>query len=227
VSVGLAAYFHLAFFGAFLPYLAFRSSQALGTRPLPPKVQHFVSQILTLGVFFVLSALVAKKEWIDIFPRTVPDARMLAVGGAALVALVALMRPLWRAKVDARSRQVWLFMPRTGQERFLWVCVSIAAGISEEVTYRGVMFVILWRLTGSPLAAALIAASVFSISHVLQGWKSMAIIFGMALAFQGIAWLSGSLYVSMAVHALYDMTAGFCYGAYGKKLGYPIEPMPA
>jgi hypothetical protein len=54
----------------------------------------------------------------------------------------------------------------------------------------------------------------------------MAIIFGMALAFQMIAWVSGSLYIGMAVHALYDVTAGFHYGAYGEKLGYPIEPMP-
>jgi membrane protease YdiL (CAAX protease family) len=54
----------------------------------------------------------------------------------------------------------------------------------------------------------------------------MAIIFGMALAFQMIAWVSGSLYIAMAVHALYDVTAGFHYGAYGEKLGYPIEPMP-
>jgi len=89
------------------------------------------------------------------------------------------------------------------------------------------MFAILWRLTGSAVAAALIAASIFAISHILQGWKSVTIIFGMALAFQSLAWLSGSLYVSMVVHALYDVTAGFCYGAYGEKLGYPIEPMPA
>jgi membrane protease YdiL (CAAX protease family) len=55
----------------------------------------------------------------------------------------------------------------------------------------------------------------------------MSIIFGFALAFQALAWLSGSLYVAMAVHALYDVTAGLAYGAYGEKLGYPIEPMPA
>jgi hypothetical protein len=41
-----------------------------------------------------------------------------------------------------------------------------------------------------------------------------------------IAWVSGSLYVGMLVHALYDVTAGLFYGAYGEKLGYPIEPMP-
>ena len=90
-----------------------------------------------------------------------------------------------------------------------------------------VSFVLVWRLTGSGLAAALLTAVVFSISHSLQGWKSMAIIFGFAIAFQGIAWISGSLYIGMAVHALYDIAAGFCYGAFGEESNYPIEPLPA
>jgi membrane protease YdiL (CAAX protease family) len=227
MNVGLAGCYHLAFFGAFLPYLAIKSGRALGTRPLPPKVKHFTSQIMVLAFFLVLSALVAKREWIDVLPRAAPEPSMFALGAAVLAAFVVLMRPLWRKRVEERSRKVWLFMPRTRHERFLWAGVSLAAGVSEEVTYRGVMFALLWRLGGSPIAAALIAAVIFSISHFLQGWKSMAIIFTMALAFQLIAWMSGSLYISMAVHALYDVTAGLCYGAYGEKLGYPIEPMPA
>jgi membrane protease YdiL (CAAX protease family) len=227
MKVGLLGYYHLACFGAFIPYLAFKSSRKLDSRPLPPKVSYFSSQIVVLGLFFAFSAFVARREWIDVLPRTVPEPRMFGLGAAVLVALVILMRPLWRQRVEARSRKVWLFMPRTRRERLLWAGCSLAAGISEEVTYRGVMFAILWRLTGSAIAAALIAAAVFSISHFLQGWKSMAIIFGIALTFQAIAWLSGSLYVSMAVHALYDLAAGLAYGMYGEKLGYPIEPMPA
>ena len=42
-----------------------------------------------------------------------------------------------------------------------------------------------------------------------------------------IAWVSGSLYIAMAVHALYDVTAGFYYGAYGEKArDTRSEPMP-
>lgn len=227
MRVGVAGYYHLLFFGAFIPYLAFKSARTLAVRPLPPKVKYLVSQIVMLTIFFAVSVLVARREWIDLFPKDVPEPNMFVLGAAVLVALVVLMRPMWRERVEARSRKVWLFMPRTPRERLLWIGCSLAAGISEEATYRGVMFAVLWRMTGSPLAAALIAAFVFSISHFLQGWKSMAIIFGIALAFQLIAWVSGSLYVSMAVHALYDVTAGLSYGAYGKKLGYPIEPMPA
>jgi membrane protease YdiL (CAAX protease family) len=226
MRVGVAGYTHLALFGIFLPYLAIKSGGRLATRPLPPKVAHFTSQIVMLTLFLAASVFFGRREWIDLFPRMWPEPRMFVLGAAVLVMLVVLMRPLWRSRVEARARRLWLFMPRTRKERVLWVACSCIAGISEEVTYRGVMFVLLWRLTGSALAAALIGAGVFAVSHFLQGATSMAIIFGFALVFQGIAWLSGSLYVGMAVHALYDVAAGLSYGFFGERLGYPTEPMP-
>jgi membrane protease YdiL (CAAX protease family) len=198
----------------------------LASRVFPPKEQHFTSQIMVLAVFFVISAVVSKVERIVVLPRTLPETRSILLGFLVLAGLVALMRPIWRRRVEERSRKVWLFMPRTPRERMLWITVALIAGIAEEVTYRGVMFTLLWRATGSALAAALLSASIFSISHFMQGWKSMAIIFAMALAFQGLAWTSGSLYVGMAVHALYDVVAGLFYGRYGDELGYPIEAMP-
>jgi len=227
VRVGPAGYYHLGLFGLFLPYLSIKSSRLLASRPLPPKVKHFTSTILTLTFFLAVSVWVAHNQWITLFPRELPEPRMFVLGAAVLVALVTLMRPLWRRRVEARARRLWLFMPRTPKERWLWVGCSVAAGISEEVTYRGVMFALVWRLTDSALAAALISAAVFAVSHFLQGWKSMRIIFGIALSFQLVAFLSGSLYIGMAVHALYDVAAGLSYGRYGEELGYPVEPMPA
>lgn len=38
-----------------------------------------------------------------------------------------------------------------------------------------------------------------------------------------MVWLSGSLYVAMAVHIMYDVTAGISYGRLGKQLGYSAE----
>jgi membrane protease YdiL (CAAX protease family) len=227
MHIGLLGAYHLLFFGVFIPYAAIKSSRVIGTKPLPPKVKFLTTQILTLLFFLVLSALVGRKEWIALFPRVMPEPSFILVGAVVLVALVTLMRPMWRKRVEQRARKVWLFMPRTPTERALWIGCSIAAGISEEVTYRGVMFGLLWRLTDSPWGAALIAALVFSVSHFLQGWKSMSIIFGMALIFQLLAWFTGALYVGMAVHALYDVAAGLSYGWFGEKLGYPLEPMPA
>jgi membrane protease YdiL (CAAX protease family) len=227
MGVGVWGICHLGVFGLLIPYLAFKSSRVIATRPLPPKPKHFATQVLTLAYFLAISMVVGRREWITLFPRQMPEPKFFLAGAAALVGLVVLMRPMWRDRVAQRARKVWLFMPRNPKERVLWICVSVAAGISEEVTYRGVMFGLLWRITGSAWAAALIGAAVFAISHFMQGAKGMAIIFGIALTFQMLAWFSGSLYVSMAVHALYDVAAGLFYGWYGERLGYPLEPLPA
>ena len=226
MPIGIGGIYHLALFGVLIPYAAVRSARRIDTRPLPPKAAHFTATIVTLLVFLSLSWLVAIKERIVLFPRALPQGWTVAVGAAVLALLVGVMRPLWRSRVVARARKVWLFMPRTRRERLLWVGCACAAGLSEEVTYRGVMFVLLWRLLGQPVAAAIIAAAVFAVSHWLQGWKGMAIIFCFALAFHGLVWISRSLYVAIAVHALYDVAAGFFYGKYGDALGYPLEPQP-
>jgi membrane protease YdiL (CAAX protease family) len=52
-------------------------------------------------------------------------------------------------------------------------------------------------------------------------WARVIIVF--ALGFHLLVWLSGSLYVAMAVHIIYDVTAGLNYAKLGKQLGYKIE----
>src|SRR5689334_14671391 len=121
MTVGLAGYDHLFLFGVFAPYLAFKSARRLTSRPLPPKPHYFRSVIVILAVALIISTFVARRERIVVYPRTLPSAGMLALGAAVLVALVTLMRPLWRKTVAARSRTAWLFMPRTPSERSLWV----------------------------------------------------------------------------------------------------------
>jgi hypothetical protein len=58
------------------------------------------------------------------------------------------------------------------------------------------------------LNRAIRSPAVFAVSHALQGWKSGAVIFLMALVFQGLVWLTGTLVVAMVVHAVYDISAG-------------------
>ena len=143
-----------------------------------------------------------------------------------LVVTVLLMIPRWKRNVAARERKVYLFMPSGVTEKSLWVMISIAAGIGEEITYRGVMWGLLTRMTGSLWIAALIASAIFALSHYMQGWTSVAAILGFALVFHALVWLTGSLIPAMVLHALYDMTAGMVYSYFGVRLGYPPEGIP-
>ena len=224
--MGAAGASFLVLFGVFIPYLAVKSARRVTTHPLPPRKRFFATVIVQLLIFGAVACAVGSLEHIELFPPSVPPITSWVAGVLSLAVLIAAMRPLWRRRVLERSRRIWLFMPRDAAERALWLSSSTLAGISEELVYRGVLTTLLARLTDSFLAAVLVSALVFAVSHFMQGWKSMAVIFGMALLFQGLAWHSGSLYVPMAVHAVYDIAAGLHYGHFGKRHGYPIEPLP-
>ena len=225
--MGSAGASFLVVFGLFLPYLAIKSARRLATRPLPPKRQFFTSVIVQLLIFAAIGLVVGAVEHVDLFPRQAPSPASWGWGLLALATFVLGMRPQWKKRVIERSRRVWLFMPRDGVERALWIGSSVAAGFSEELVYRGVLTTLLFRMTGSFVAAALVSAAIFAICHYMQAARSMAVIFGIALVFQALARESGSLYVPMAVHAVYDILAGLHYGYFGRKLGYPVEPLPA
>ena len=141
---------------------------------------------------------------------------------AMYVAMVMLMRPRWRRIVERRSPHVYFFMPGTRAERTWWIVVSTLAGISEEITWRGVQPALVAYVTGSPETGAAIAAISFGAAHAVQGWKSAAIIVLVGVAFQSLVWLSGSLLLAMAVHAAYDVTAGLTYARLGRELGYKV-----
>ena len=87
--------------------------------------------------------------------------------------------------------------PRDAGERGLWVGVSLAAAVSEEVTYRGVMYALLLRLTHDPLTAAVATAALFGAAHAVQGARGVLAIGAISLGLQGLVLLAGSLYVAM------------------------------
>lgn len=227
--LGLAGYYHLFFFGLLLPWGAVRTARRLNARPLPPLPRYFVTVMLQHLFFIIVSAallyietggMLAGRSLLGWPPRPLQS---WVCGTVVLVALVALMRPFWRRSVMKRTRLAYLFMPRTAAEKGMWALVSLIAGVGEELTYRGVMTVFLMRLTGSFWLAALIAAAVFGLSHFPQGWRSVAIIFGIAMVMHGLVFFTGTLLVAMAVHFLYDLIAGLTYSYFGDKLGYPLE----
>jgi membrane protease YdiL (CAAX protease family) len=111
-------------------------------------------------------------------------------------------------------------MHENATERAWWLFVSVLAGVGEEITWRGVQTALLVPLTGRYWIAAALSAASFGVAHALQGWRAAAIIVCFGLGFQAIVVASGSLYIAMAVHVAYDVTAGLAYGKLGRELGY-------
>ena len=213
---------HLISFGLLLPLLAVSQARkfAKADKPLPNRTQHFQTTALTLLLFGAFSLSVARLEWMDLFPRALPPWRAIVAGVLMFAIATAVMRPRWRRAVERGARVVHLFMPATASERAWWIVVAILAGISEEITWRGVQMGLAYRVFGNAGIAVLLCAISFGLGHIIQGWKSATGISIFALAFHLLVWLSGSLYVAMAAHVAYDIAAGVSYGRLGRDLGY-------
>jgi len=228
-EINLPGLFHLTFFGLLIPVAMVRGRMKLrqAKGPLPNRLRHFQATTFTLVAFGFMSLMTARAERIELFPRTRPTLLAVLAGVVMLVTAVAVMRPRWRRAVEYRTpigaRVLHLVMPANAVERAWWIVVAVLAGISEEITWRGVQIALLINLTGHLWIAAIVCSISFGLGHFNQGWKSAAIIVCFALSFHALVWLSGSLYLATAVHIAYDITAGITYGRLGKEFGYSAE----
>jgi hypothetical protein len=219
--IGSLGWYHLAVFGLLVPALAWRSRQRFHDAPhaLPPRVRLFQSTALTLVLLGLLSWLTAAEHDLDLFPPLSSPLVAIAVGVASYGLAVGLMRPRWRTAVLERKRVVQLFMPQTRAERGWWIVVSTVAGVCEEISWRGVQPVLLTTLLGNAVLSAIVCAVIFGVAHVIQGWRSAAAIAAIAIYLQLVVWITGTLVVAMAVHAAYDVTAGFAYARLEREIG--------
>jgi membrane protease YdiL (CAAX protease family) len=207
-------WYYLAVFCLLLPYLTIKSKRKLdGGHPLPPRRKHFVRTIVVLLVCLALSLWVADYEYVgSVFGEAHVEPGDVAWGAALLALAIGSMYPRWKKAVERRLPRLELFSPRGALELCLWIGVSAAAALSEEVTYRSVVFQLLWWTSDNAWLAALVSAAAFGAAHMVQGWKSALVIGVFALLMQGLVHVTGTLHVAIAVHFLYDVAAGVTYG---------------
>jgi uncharacterized protein len=119
----------------------------------------------------------------------------------------------WRKKTLQQRHATYTFIPVDHKELLHFIVLAAAAGIGEEIIFRGylIQYVISW--TGnSPsgiLTACFFAAALFAFLHGYQGFRSMAKIFILAMLFSAIFILSRSLLIVMLIHAIIDILSGW------------------
>jgi membrane protease YdiL (CAAX protease family) len=100
------------------------------------------------------------------------------------------------------------FLPRKPLEIALWISVSISAGISEEIAFRGYFQRQFGALTGSKWAAVCLQAVLFGVGHGYQGIQAMAKIALFGVLCGALAIWRGSLRPGIMAHALADILSG-------------------
>jgi membrane protease YdiL (CAAX protease family) len=96
-------------------------------------------------------------------------------------------------------------IPRNRAEAFWTFLMSLNAGFSEELFFRLLLPLLLVQLTGSALAAFIIATLMFGAAHLYQGWKGIAMTAALGAAMAAFYLLTGSLWVAIAVHVLMNV----------------------
>ena len=131
---------------------------------------------------------------------------LLAIALGALLIRWRLRRPASRIKLARSVRNISDLLPRTVGERRTWVLVSITAGVTEELIYRGFVLTVLAHVLPSAdtFTLLLIGGVMFGFAHLYQGVKGVILTGVLGLALGGVM-IAGGLLAAMVIHALIDL----------------------
>lgn len=211
--LALSSIFYLAGIGVVLPLLAYSGKRKLDAGLRFPRIPFYVEAVILQTVLLVVSVFVARKEGIV---QTFASLRLLSSNALVTWLFVAgALLAMWvsfKSSAPSSRERLALIVPFTNAERLMWVVVSLVAAVSEEVIYRGVTFGLLQKLSPGFWLPTLIAAAVFALAHVIQGWKNAMFVAVFAIGFHMLVRHTGSLHWAMTAHFIYDLVAGYLLG---------------
>jgi membrane protease YdiL (CAAX protease family) len=126
--------------------------------------------------------------------------------GLALRPLAAALSGKAAAALRRQMAKLEPFLPKTGEQLFWGLIVSLFAGLCEELAYRG--YLIPYCLTWLPQWPALAAAALlFGLAHLYQGAAGTIVTAFLGLAFGFLYVETGSLALPILLHAAVDISA--------------------
>ena len=132
-------------------------------------------------------------------------------------------KPEEKEKLRGQFELLRDFLPSDRRELKSFYFVSVAAGICEEVAYRGYL---IWLLAafGGTWFAVLGSSAIFALGHSYQGFQGMWRVFLVGLGLAALYLGSGSLWAPILLHAVGDMLQGWL--AYRVVTDHPTPPAP-
>jgi len=181
--------------------------------------QLYNSTIATQWALFAVLMIgwdLADRQWADLGFNLAVDYRLLVGLALTFLAIVFMVQQLRRlGSADSESMQglrsqlgkLEFIFPRTESELSRFTTVSITAGIVEETIWRG--FVIWYLSQLMPVWAAAVLSTIgFGLAHAYQGASNVPKVILVGAAFTLLYLLTGSLWLPMVLHAVFDIVQG-------------------
>lgn len=195
-----------------LPVFMRWQARAAQTAPteLVPRTGLYLGSALLLLTLTAMTAVVAKASHLgaDRLGLIAPGPSQLAVytlaaylGGVAILVLGKLMGV-------AETPMLRHLIPVTGLEKLSFSALSLTAGFSEELVFRGFLLWALTQASSSIAFAVILTSALFGLLHAYQdaAGAGRAAILGLVLALPVV--VTGSVVPSMIAHAAIDLTSG-------------------
>ncbi len=221
---------HILFFllGVLLPAVLFVTGRKRATAERPPRFDRGLKIRLYYGngtLLYSLAVMVLTVWYFSDRPFTglglgwgrMPyDIWAVALlGGFMALYLLDLYLEVGSPDRRAETREQFLrlgFLPASGYEYLHWLFLATAAGIGEEIVYRGFMISYLSEVLpqngGGTVLTLLIPAASFGLGHVYQGGRAVVKVAVMALIFGFFFYRTGTLWPLILLHAGVDVVAG-------------------
>jgi membrane protease YdiL (CAAX protease family) len=208
IDVDAAAWMYAALVGVYLPIVATRARSRLANAAEPAPRAFRKGAAAVQVAMLTLATVVAWTHGLRTLPLPVAAWEWLLVAPA--VALVELLRWVaWKTMTLEQRRSLWVrtILPSRA-ELPEWTALTLLAAVTEEITYRGLLFGILAAATGSLVVSSLLCAVTFGAAHAPQGLRSQILIGTLALVLHALVIVTGSLLPAMVVHATANLIAG-------------------
>jgi membrane protease YdiL (CAAX protease family) len=216
VRLGVASILFLVVVCVLLPIAAVRQHRHLMNdehlRRLLSRPRIYMSAFATHAVLLAIAWAVLREQRLDLFPSFRPTVTHTAIALAALALGLLPVLDRFRLRDPVADERTRFIAPRTRRDHVIFAGVAISAGFSEELVYRGVLFILLASVLDSWWMSAAVAGVAFGVAHSFQGWKSSGIAALIGVRDQIVVGLTGTLIYAMLIHTLHDVIAGAVLG---------------
>lgn len=104
-------------------------------------------------------------------------------------------------------RGIEALLPRNAQERTWTTLLSLNAGISEEIAFRLLLPLLIWRVVGDAAIALVAATLIFGLAHLYQGWVGVVTTTLVGALLMLVYLLTANLWAAIVLHAVFDLSA--------------------